>query len=222
MAYGELGPTHHSIEDLSWLRAVAGLPIVVPADPNETRAAVRWAATNGGPSYLRIGRHPVPALHALSGATEQPSFTFGASQELRPGDDVTVIATGVPVSSAVEAADRLRVDGISVRVLNMSTIEPLDETAVLRAAKETRGVVTVEEATTTGGLGAAVASLLVQQQPTPMRILGIPRQFAPTGSADFLLEHFGLTSDHITDAARALAAAAKAVQGTDGAAPISS
>src|SRR3954466_8954803 len=92
MAYGELGPTHHSIEDLSWLRAVADLPVVVPADPNETRAAVRWAATNGGPSYLRIGRHPVPSL-----SDEPGDFTLGVSTRLRDGDDVTVVAAGTMV-----------------------------------------------------------------------------------------------------------------------------
>jgi transketolase len=200
MAYGELGPTHHSIEDLSWLRAVADLPVVVPVDPAETRAAVRWAARHDGPSYLRIGRHPVPAIDD----ERSDGFVLGRSTTVRAGDAVTVIATGTMVSRAAEASDRLREEGISVRVLNMSTIEPLDEQAVLAAATETRGVVTVEEATVTGGLGAAVASLLAQERPTPMRILGVPRQFAPTGSTEFLLDHFGLTTDGIAEAARAL------------------
>jgi transketolase len=199
MAYGELGPTHHSIEDLSWLRAVADLPVVVPADPNETRAAVRWAATNGGPSYLRIGRHPVPAL-----SDEPRDFTLGVSTQLRDGDDVTVVAAGTMVSRAVEAADLLHDEGVSVRVINMSTIEPLDVRAVLDAGAQTRAVVTVEEATTTGGLGAAVANIIVQHHPVPMRILGVPRQFAPTGSTDFLLDHFGLTATGIADAVRSV------------------
>jgi transketolase len=199
MAYGELGPTHHSIEDLSWLRAIADLPIVVPADPNETRAAVRWAAENGGPSYLRIGRHPVPALDG-----ELTPFVLGRSRQLRSGDSATVIAVGTMVSRALEAAELLAGEGIDVRVINMPTIEPLDAEAVLRAADETGGLVTVEEATTTGGLGAAVATLLAQSNPVPMRILGIPRQFAPTGSTDFLLDHFGLTAKDVANAARSL------------------
>jgi transketolase len=205
MAYGELGPTHHSIEDLSWLRAIADLPIVVPADPNETRAAVRWAAENGGPSYLRIGRHPVPALHG-----EQKQFVLGRSTEVRSGNSATVIAVGTMVSRALEAADLLGGEGVDLRVINMSTIEPLDAEAVLRAADETGAVVTAEEATTTGGLGAAVATLLAQSRPVPMRILGVPRQFAPTGSTDFLLDHFGLTAQGIADAVRSVIRHARA------------
>ena len=181
MSYGELGPTHHSIEDLSWLRAVAGVPIVVPADPAQTRDAVRWAAANRGPSYLRIGRFPVPAV-----TPEDAVLVPGRAARLTDGDDVTVIATGTMVSRALDAADLLREDGIGLRVLNMAFIEPLDTDAVLAAARETRGIVTAEEATDTGGLGAAVASLLAQNRPTPMRILGVPRQFAPTGSAAIL------------------------------------
>jgi len=197
MAYGELGPTHHSIEDLSWLRAIAGLPIIVPADPGETRAAVRWAASNDGPSYLRIGRHPVPAI-----GPEQTEFIPGRSIQVRPGNSATVIAAGTMVARALEAADLLHQEGVDLRIINMSTIEPLDREAVLKAAAETGAVITVEEATTTGGLGAAVATLLVQHQPVPMRILGVPRQFAPTGSTDFLLGYFGLTAEGIADAAK--------------------
>jgi transketolase len=205
MAYGELGPTHHSIEDLSWLRAVADLPIVVPADPNETRAAVRWAATNGGPSYLRIGRHPVPAI-----GNEPHEFVLGRSVEVRSGTSGTVVAAGTMVSRALEAAELLAGEGIQLRVLNMSSIEPLDAEAVLRAAEETGAVVTAEEATTTGGLGSAVATLLAERRPVPMRILGIPRQFAPTGSTDFLLDYFGLTAKGVADAARSVIGHARA------------
>ncbi|GLY85193.1 transketolase family protein [Actinoallomurus iriomotensis] len=200
MAYGELGPTHHSIEDLSWIRAVADLPVIVPADPAETRAALRWAAAHDGPSYLRIGRFPVPAVNP-----DDLVFEPGRSRQLADGDDVTVIAVGAIVSRALDAAARLREEGIRLRVINMASIEPLDEEAVLRAAAETRGVITAEEATVTGGLGAAVASLLAQHRPTPMRILGVPRTFAPTGSTEFLLGHFGLTADGIAAAARQLA-----------------
>ncbi|WP_149256840.1 transketolase family protein [Actinomadura sp. K4S16] len=200
MAYGELGPTHHSIEDLSWIRAVADLPVIVPADPAETRAALRWAASHEGPSFLRIGRFAVPAVHP-----DTISFSPGLSRQLADGDDLTVIAVGTMVSRALDAAARLKEEGIAVRVINMASIEPLDEAAVLRAAAETRGVITVEEATVTGGLGAAVSGLLSQRRPTPMKILGVPRTFAPTGSTEFLLTHFGLTADGIAAAARQLA-----------------
>jgi transketolase len=200
MAYGELGPTHHSIEDLSWLRAVADLPIAVPADPVQTRAAVRWAAHHAGPSYLRIPRFPVPEITA-----PDAPFGPGRSLQLTQGEDVTVIAAGTLVSRALEASEQLAEEGIRTRVVNMMFIEPLDTDAVLSAARQTRGIVTAEEATVTGGLGAAVAALITQTHPCPMRILGVPRAFAPTGSASFLLEHFDLTAQGIANAARELA-----------------
>ena len=115
-----------------------------------------------------------------------------------------MLAIGTLVSRALAAARTLRAEGIGVRVLNMTFVEPMDEEAVLRAARETMGLITAEEATTTGGLGAAVAGLVAQNHPVPMRILGVPRQFAPTGSTSFLLEHFGLTADGIAGAAREL------------------
>jgi transketolase len=197
LAYGELGPTHHSIEDLSWLRAVADLPIVVPADPVQTAQAVRWAAANHGPSYLRIARSPVPDV-TPPGSPFQP----GRALQLTDGNDVAVIAAGTMVSCALQAARSLAAEGIEARVLNVAFVEPLDTEAVLEAAAQTRGIVTAEEATITGGLGAAVAVLTAQQRPTRLRILGVPRSFAPTGSTEFLLEHFGLTADHIAAAAR--------------------
>jgi transketolase len=201
MAYGELGPTHHSIEDLSWMRAIANLDVLVPADPVQTRAAVRWAAASGRPSYLRVPRFKVPVV-----TPEGAPFSPGRSVLLQDGDDVTVIAIGSLTSRALQAAARLREDGISVRVLNMPFIDPLDEEAIAAAARETRGIVTAEEATISGGLGAAVASVVVTRHPVPMRILGIPRVFAPTGNTAFLLDHFGLTADGIAAAVRDLLA----------------
>jgi transketolase len=197
MAYGELGPTHHSIEDLSWMRAVAGLPVVVPADPDQTRAAVRWAAAGPGPSYLRIPRFKVPAV-----TPEGAAFETGQATELRAGTDVTVIAIGTLVSRALVAADRLAGDGISVRVLNTPFVHPLDERTVLAAARETGCIVTAEEGTLSGGLGSAVAAAVVQHAPVPMRMLGVPGVFAPTGDADFLLRHFRLTADGIVSAVK--------------------
>jgi len=197
MAYGELGPTHHSIEDLSWLRAVADLPVAMPADPVQTVAAVRWAAANPGPSYLRIPRFPVPDV-----TPPGSPFRPGQAIQLMDGNDVTIIAAGTMVSRALDAATLLRHEGIGARVLNITFVEPLDTVAILAAAAQAAGIVTAEEATTTGGLGAAVASLTAQHQPARLRILGVPRSFAPTGSTAFLLEHFGLTTGHIAAAAR--------------------
>jgi transketolase len=200
MAYGELGPTHHSIEDLSWTRAIANLSVVVPADPTQTRAAVRWAAEAGRPVYVRIPRFKVPEV-TPDGAEFEP----GRAIRLTDGDDVTVVATGTMVSRALEAAEQLRGEGIGVRVLNVPFIDPLDEQAIIDAATETRGIVTAEEATVSGGLGAAVAQVVVENRPVPMRILGIRGEFAPTGSAAFLLDHFGLNAAGIRDAVRRIA-----------------
>jgi transketolase len=204
MAYGELGPTHHSIEDLSWLRAIADLPVVVPADPVQTRAAVRWAAAGSGPCYIRIPRFKVPVV-----TPDVAPFEPDRALRLAEGDDATVIATGTMVSRALDAAARLREDGVQVRVLNMAFIDPLDETAVISAARETGAIVTAEEATVSGGLGAAVAGVVVEQCPVPMRILGIRGAFAPTGNTEFLLEHFGLTAAGIAAAVRAAVADAR-------------
>jgi len=195
MAYGELGPTHHSIEDLAWTRAIANMTVIVPADPLETDQAVRAAAEYRGPVFLRIGRTPVPQVHA-----DDYRFEIGRAALLRDGQDVALIATGTLVARALEAADMLAARGVQARVLNMSTIRPLDEEAVIAAA-ETGGIVTAEEHTIYGGLGSAVAEVVVTKRPVPMRILGVPGVFAPTGSATWLLEHFGLTAQGICDAA---------------------
>lgn len=200
MAYGELGPTHHSIEDLAWTRVIPNLTIIVPADPIETKFAMRWAAQHVGPVFLRLSRMPVPIVH-------QAGYTFalGNAVTLREGTDVTVIANGVLVHRALDAAERLAKQGISTRVLNMSSIAPIDREAIVKAAQETCGIVTVEEHSIYGGLGGAVAEIVAVEHPTRMKILGVPGVFAPTGSAEFLLEHFGLTAAGIEQAAKQLA-----------------
>lgn len=196
LAYGVLGPTHHSIEDLAWTRAIANMTVIVPADPLETEQAVREAVSASGPVFLRLSRMPVPAVHD---ATYR--FAIGRAALLRPGSDVTLVAAGVMVSRALAAAELLATRGVSARVLNMATIRPLDREALFAAAGQTRGIVTVEEHTIHGGLGSAVAEVVATTVPAPMRILGIPGTFAPTGSAQWLLEHFGLTPAGICEAA---------------------
>ncbi len=196
MAYGQLGPTHHSIEDLAWTRILPNLAVIVPADPVETAAAMRYSLEHKGPMYLRIARMPVRAVHR-----DDYTFTLGKAVVLREGSDVTLMANGVMVSRALDAADTLAAAGIEARVLNMSSMKPIDVDAVLDAAQTTRGIVTAEEALAAGGLGGAVAEIVAVHHPTPMRILGVPGEFAPTGSAEFLLEHFGLTAQGIHNAA---------------------
>ncbi|MDR3798072.1 MAG: transketolase C-terminal domain-containing protein [Terracidiphilus sp.] len=201
MAYGQLGPTHHSIEDLAWMRVLPNLTVIVPADPVETAAVMRYSLLHEGPMFLRIARLPVPRVHG-----DDYEFRLGKAVRLREGSDVTLIANGLMVCRALDAAKALEARGISARVLNMSTLKPLDHEAILDAARTTRGIVTAEEALAAGGLGGAVAEVLAQQHPTPMRILGVPDVFAPTGKAEFLLEHFGLTAAGIERAALELLA----------------
>jgi transketolase len=195
MAYGELGPTHHSIEDMAWLRSIANMTVIVPADPVETAQAVEVAASTAGPMFIRLSRLLVPIVH-------DPDYHFeiGKAALLRDGGDITLIANGVLVCQALAAAEMLAKEGIHARVLNMSTVRPLDNEAVQAAATETGGIVTAEEHTVFGGLGSAVAEVVVSTHPVPMRILGVPGVFAPTGSASWLLEHFGLTAQGIFDA----------------------
>ena len=199
VAYGELGPTHHSIEDIAWLRAIDRLCVVVPADPVETAQAIRAAYEHEGPVFVRTSRIGVPIIHA-------PDYRFriGVAARLRDGSDVTIIANGVMVARALDAAALLSAEGIEARVLNMATVAPLDRDAVLAAARETGGIVTAEEHIVRGGLGGAVAEVVVTESPVPMRILGFTG-FCPTGSPEFLLQHAGLTADGIAAAARELA-----------------
>ncbi len=199
MAYGELGPTHHSVEDFSWLRALPGLDIVVPADRLQTRQAIRAAVADPRPTFIRVGRHKVPDVMEPDAPLERGTF-----QVVRSGADVTIIATGTLVSRAIAAAALLEGDGVNARVLNASYIAPLDVHSIKLAARETRAIVTAEEANVSGGLGAAVASIVSQMEDgarVPLRILGLT-EFAPTGSTEFLLEYFGLTVESIVHNAK--------------------
>lgn len=196
MAYGQLGPTHHSIEDIAWTRVLPNIAVVVPADPLETEAVLRYSTEHIGPMFLRISRMPVEKVHP-----QDHRFSLGKAAVLHEGDDVTLMANGVMVSRAVAAARSLKTRGIHALVLNMSSIKPMDTDAVLHAARTSRGIVTAEEGLAAGGLGGAVAEFLAQHHPTPMRILGVPGVFAPTGSAEFLLQHFVLTAAGIEAAA---------------------
>lgn len=199
MAYGQLGPTHHSIEDLAWMRVLPNLTVIVPADPMETAAVMHYSLLHEGPMFLRIARVPVPRVHG-----DDYEFKLGKALRLREGSDVTLIANGLMVSRALDAASALELRGISARVLNMSSVKPLDREAIVDAARTTRGIVTAEEALAAGGLGGAVAEVLAQEHPASMRILGVPDVFAPTGTAEFLLEYFGLTAAGIERAALGL------------------
>lgn len=198
VAYGQLGPTHHSIEDLAWMRAIDHLVVMVPADDPETRMMVRAMAKMTGPAFLRLSRLPVPDVHP-----KDYEFQVGVAPVLREGNDLTIIAAGIMVARALDAAQVLKLEGIEARVINMSTIQPLDRQKIEAAARETGLILTVEEHGVRGGLGGAVAEVVCTSFPVPMKILGFPG-FLPTGSAEFLLERFGLTAEGIVKASHEL------------------
>lgn len=201
MAYGQLGPTHHSIEDLAWIRILPNMTVIVPADPIETEMMMRYSLDHVGPMFLRISRIPVRKVHG-----DGYEFVLGKAVTLREGTDLTIIANGVVVSRALDAAEILASKGVHARVLNMSTLKPLDRKSIVKAARETGGIVTAEEALIAGGLGGAVAEVLAVEHPAPMRMVGIRDTFAPTGTAEFLLDHFGISADGIAKAALDLVA----------------
>lgn len=205
MAYGELGPTHHSIEDFAWMRVLPNLPVIAPCDSIETAAAVEWAASYDGPVFLRLSRVGVPDLLPV-GHVFQP----GKANLLRDGDAVTLIANGTLTHRMMKAADLLAAEGIAARVLNMATVRPVDIEAVIAAAQDTGAILTAEEHSTFGGLGSAIAEVVVAEAPVPMKILGVPGVFAPTGSAEFLLDHFGMSPAAVAEAAKALIARKRA------------
>lgn len=197
MAYGPLGATHHAIEDLAWMRVLANMTVINPADPAETGQAVRAAVVHEGPVFLRINRTGVPAVHS-----EDYRFAIGRASRLRDGGEVTIIAIGTMVGEALSAAEFLAADGVSARVINMATVRPVDRETILEAAEETGAIVTVEEHSVYGGMGSAVAEVVVSGRPVPVGILGVPGVFAPTGPHAWLCRQFGLTAEGIRDAAR--------------------
>lgn len=202
ISYGPLGTTHHSLHDFAALQTMHNLDIFVPADAVETRAAVHTAVRHSNPLYLRFGKKSLPVLHA-----PDDTIVFGRASELLPGDDVAFLVIGETVAVAYEAACCLRRDqGIQARVLSLHTFKPLDREAVLRTARETRAVITVEEHSVHGGLGAACASLLLQAGiSVPFRIIGLPAdEEMPTGSQTELFAHYGITPEGLAATARTM------------------
>jgi transketolase len=204
MAYGELGPTHHSIEDFAWTRVLPNLPVIALCDSIGTAAAVEWAAAYQGPVFLRLSRVGVPDLLPTG-----HKFELGKANLLRDGDAVTLIANGTLTHRMMKAADILASQGIEARVLNMATVRPIDVEAIVKAAADTGAILTAEEHSVYGGLGSAIAEVVVAEAPVPMKILGVPGIFAPTGSAEFLLDEFGMAPAAVAEAAIALIARKK-------------
>lgn len=191
-AYGSLGPTHHSIEDLAWVRVLPNLRVAAPCDDHETAAVVTAAHAYVGPVFIRVNRLPVPSLLA-----PDHTFEFGSSLRMREGSDLTLIGMGFTTHRALAAAKRLAKAGVECRVINMSTISPLDVKAIVDASRETGRIVCIEDHLVDGGLFSAVAGVVVQNAPAPMLGIGVPGVFASVGSTEDLLEEFGLTEEQI-------------------------
>ncbi len=198
VSYGALGGTHHAIQDIALFRAVPNMTVILPADANEAAAMTRVLAKNDDPTYVRMGRGAVPDIYG-----PDVKFEVGKANWLREGKDAAIIACGEMVYHANEAAKLLEAAGISVSVVDMHTIKPLDEEAVLKAAK-TGAVVTVEEHIIRGGLGGAVAEVICQNNPVKMKILGLPDETVYSGTSAEVFEHYRLNAEGIADAVRGL------------------
>ncbi len=193
---GEDGASHQGCEDFAIMRVLPNMTVICPADAVETKKAVFAIAEHKGPVYMRLSREKFPVIF-----DEGYEFTIGRAKRLLEGGDVTFIATGLMVSHALTAADQLREQGISARVINVSTIKPLDREEIIQAAKETGALVTAEEHSIIGGLGSAVASLVSEEFPVPIEFVGVHDEFGFSGKPDELMKYFHLTQDDMKKAA---------------------
>ena len=199
ISVGEDGATHQCNEDIALMRTIPGMTIINPADDVEARAAVKAAYEMEGPVYLRFGRLAVPVIND----GDDYRFEIGKGVTLRDGKDVTIIATGLCVNSALEAAALLEADGIDARVINIHTIKPIDTDLIIKAAKETGKVVTVEEHSVIGGLGGAVCEVLSEHAPVPVKRIGVNDVFGESGPAVKLLEKYGLDGKGVYESVKA-------------------
>lgn len=197
---GEDGGTHQSIEDIALMRAVPNMVVLSPADAVETRAAVKAAIEYYGPVYIRLGR---PAQAAIFNE-ENYRFEFGKGSVLKEGNDVAIFSTGVMTAKAMEAAEILKTEGINARVVNIHTIKPIDREIIIKAAKETKGIVTAEDHNVIGGLGSAISEVLAREYPARMKMVGIEDQFGVSGTSEQLMDIFGLTVENIISKVKAL------------------
>lgn len=196
---GEDGGSHQAIEDIALMRAIPGMTIINPVDDLETEAAIETILAHEGPVYLRLGRLAVERVHE-----EKRPFVIGKGETLVEGNDGTIIATGLMVQESLKAAKQLAEQGTKIRVLNFSTIKPLDEELVLQAAKETPWIITAEEHSVIGGLGSAVSEFLSENQPTKVIKIGVQDQFGQSGNPELLKEHYGLTAKNIINKVKQL------------------
>lgn len=196
---GEDGASHQTFEDLSLMREIPGMTVLCPADAVSARKLLEAAVDFDGPAYIRLGRSGVPVLYSDEQAEK---IQIGKATQLREGSDVTVIATGILVADAMAATETLAEEGISVRVLDMHTIKPIDAETIIKAAQETGAIVTAEEHSVIGGLGSAVAEVVVQNAPCRIEMVGQKDTFGESGKPAELLEKYGMTASNIVDAVK--------------------
>ena len=197
ISVGEDGPTHQANEELALMRILPNMTVIIPCDAIEAKKATIASASCAGPAYLRLGRSGVPII-----TKEEDIFQIGKANLLKDGRDVTIIACGVEVYEALLAHEALKMENISTRVINLHTIKPIDKNAIIKAAKETGAIVTAEEHTVVGGMGSAVAEVVIQNYPVPMEFVGVKDRFGESGDPKELFKLFGLTSEDIVKAAK--------------------
>lgn len=200
VSYGMLGATHQSLHDIAVMRALPGLTVILPCDIHQTRLLTKELIRYSHPVYVRMGRGAVPEVYTERNAT----FTIGRANILMDGKDITLIGCGETVYHCLQAGKLLRAEGISTRVIDMHTLKPLDVEVIMKAVENTSGIITVEEHSINGGLGAAVASEVVQHKPIPMKIIGFPDEFLVHGTSTQLFDYYGLTRFNIVREARKL------------------
>ena len=193
VSYGALGMSHHSLQDLAVTRAIPGLDVMMPADRHEAKKMIEALVEYERPVYLRIGRNPVEDSYV----SEDYEFQIGKAVTMKEGTDITIIATGETVRIALDSAETLKQDGIDCRVINMHTIKPLDKEAIIKAAEETGRIITIEEHSIFGGLGSAVAEVVSQSHPVPVKILGLPDEPAIAGKTAEVFEYYGLSVENV-------------------------
>lgn len=192
---GEDGPTHHATEDIALMRVLPGMTVIVPADYFETKRAIEKIAEYYGPCYVRLARPKFPVIF-----DENYKFEIGKGKVVKEGSDVTVIAIGITLFHSLKASEELEKEGVSVRVINMSTVKPIDRELIIESAKKTGLILTVEDHSIIGGLGSSVSEVLVEEYPVYQKILGVPDVFTQSGKPNELLEKCGISSSHIKKA----------------------
>ncbi len=200
ISVGEDGATHQCNEDIALMRTIPGMVVINPSDDVEAKAAIKAAIEHNGPVYLRFGRLAVPVINER----EDYHFELGKGVELCQGNDITIVASGLPVNEAIVASELLKEEGISARVINIHTIKPIDQEILVTAARETGRIVTVEEHSVIGGLGDAVIDAIVTECPVPVYKIGIQDKFGVSGPALELLDLYGLTAKHIVEKVKAV------------------